>query len=176
MQEVSVPAALCACWSDPDGKKDVVAVLAHLLLFAPVAAFPRLSASALAMAEAALQDSCCEEKVYQAAAVLVSVAQRLEKSLNGPPLRQSSEADAVGADCEPPAMHMALTDLHQELDCLLRIEGLLTAAAARRTVKLSAFVESRVIAASDYVRRVLDQAGASQSTCRPCSGGYATAR
>ena len=76
-EDLGVPGALCSCWSDPDGQKDVVAVLAHLLLFAPDSAFPRLSACALSMAAAALQQG--EEGIYLAAAVVVSTSQRLQK-------------------------------------------------------------------------------------------------
>ena len=49
----------------PQKSQDVVAVLAHLLLFTPAVAFPRLSACALAMAEAALRQPG-EEKIYLA--------------------------------------------------------------------------------------------------------------
>ncbi|OLQ14925.1 hypothetical protein AK812_SmicGene925 [Symbiodinium microadriaticum] len=151
-QDVGVPAALCNCWSDPDGKKDVVAVLAHLLLFTPAAAFPQLSACALAMAEEALSSrSICEEKVYLAAAVVVSVSQRLQKSLSGPLLRALDEEDV-------PPMQLALTSLRQDLACVLRLESLLVMASdeARRNSKLSFFVDSRVLAASEHAKRAQD--------------------
>ncbi|CAE7199956.1 unnamed protein product [Symbiodinium natans] len=151
-QDVGVPAALCGCWSDPDGKKDVVAVLAHLLLFTPAAAFPQLAACALAMAEEALSDRCvCEEKVYLAAAVVVSVSQRLQKSLAGPLLRALDE--------DMPPTQLALTNLRQDLSCVLRLENMLVRAAdaARRNSNLSFFVDSRVLAASEHARRAQEQ-------------------
>eukprot|EP00439_Symbiodinium_sp_Y106_P010410 s452_g1.t1 len=165
-QDVGVPAALCNCWSDPDGKKDVVAVLAHLLLFTPAAAFPQLSACALAMAEVALSErSICEEKVYLAAAVVVSVSQRLQKSLSGPLLRALDEEDV-------PPMQLALTSLRQDLACVLRLESMLVMASAeaRRNSNLSFFVDSRVLAASEHAKRAQDRAGFFRIFGRRCLG------
>eukprot|EP00440_Ansanella_granifera_P053803 gb/GFBE01058325.1/.p1 GENE.gb/GFBE01058325.1/~~gb/GFBE01058325.1/.p1 ORF type:complete len:394 (+),score=50.96 gb/GFBE01058325.1/:1-1182(+) len=161
-QEVGVPAALCACWSNPAGKKDVVAVLAHLLLFTPAAAFPQLSACALAMAEATLQSksSAEEEKVYLAAAVVVAVAQRIETSLVAGPFRRTSQADTAASELAPPPAQLAMSELRQELACIQRLEGLLVVAAhqARTSSKLSAFVDSRVLAATKQARQVSDLA------------------
>ncbi|CAE8677705.1 unnamed protein product, partial [Polarella glacialis] len=143
-QDVGVPAALCTCWSDSDGKKDVVAVLAHLLLFTPEAAWPRLASCALAMAEAALKGPSGreEDKIYLAAAVVVSMAQRLDKSLTG--WMPNPDVPVEQAYNVPPVPVLAST-LRQDLSCLLRLEDLLaeTADEARRNSKLSAFVDSR---------------------------------
>jgi len=150
-QDLGVPAALCSCWSDPDGQKDVVAVLAHLLLFTPAVAFPRLSACALAMAEAALQQTQGEDKIYLAAAVVVSVSQRLQKCVGGPWLR-----------CSEGMAQMALPQLHQvkeDLECVTHLEHDLSLAAtnARNAGQLSFFVYSRVLAASEHVNRAKEQ-------------------
>jgi len=153
-QDLGVPAALCSCWSDPDGQKDVVAVLAHLLLFTPAAAFPRLSACALAMADAALQqDTAGEEKIYLAAAVVVSVSQRLQKYLVGASPLLRAEDDLA---------HLALPQLHQvqqDLECVTHLERDLSLAAAdaRNQRNLSFFVYSRVLAASEHVNRAREQ-------------------
>eukprot|EP00438_Fugacium_kawagutii_P011259 Skav224323 [mRNA] locus=scaffold1353:13729:24105:- [translate_table: standard] len=136
------------------GRFDVVAVLAHLLLFTPAVAFPRLSACALAMAEAALQqDAAGEEKIYLAAAVVVSVSQRLQKYLvgNSPLLR--AEEDLA---------HLALPQLHQvqqDLECVVHLERDLSMAAtnAKDEGNLSFFVYSRVLAASEHVNRAKEQ-------------------
>eukprot|EP00930_Biecheleria_cincta_P071281 TRINITY_DN58797_c0_g1_i1.p1 TRINITY_DN58797_c0_g1~~TRINITY_DN58797_c0_g1_i1.p1 ORF type:complete len:405 (+),score=61.51 TRINITY_DN58797_c0_g1_i1:50-1216(+) len=160
-QEVSLPASLCACWGDPDGKKDVVAVLAHLLLFSPAAAWPQLSSCALAIAEAAVQGPARaeEEKVYLAAAVVVSVAQRIERSLSRPPQRQAMDRSQGEGSWEPPPVHLSASSLRQDLACLLRLERLLAGAAecAKRPPAsgLSPFVNSRVLAASEHALRVV---------------------
>lgn len=123
-----------------------MAVLAHLLLFAPASAFPRLSACALSMAAAALQKQG-EEGIYLAAAVVVSTSQRLQK---------------LGPEEEPqPKL--------EDLECVAQLErpwawsfwpfsksaGDLGAAAdqARDAGNLSFFVYSRVLAASEHVNR-----------------------
>lgn len=131
--------------------QDVVAVLAHLLLFTPAVAFPRLSACALAMAEAALQQTQGEDKIYLAAAVVVSVSQRLQKCVGGPWLR-----------CSEGMAQMALPQLHQvkqDLECVTHLEHDLSLAAtnARNAGQLSFFVYSRVLAASEHVNRAKEQ-------------------
>lgn len=148
--DLGVPMALCSCWSDPDGQKDVVAVLAHLLLFTPAIAFPRLSACALAMAEAALHDDGSDERIYLAAAVVVSVSQRLQKSLNGTPVRSDFE--------DPQTVPLALVleqHAQQDLECVMQLEHDLSSAAAtaRAEGKISFFVYSRVLEASEHVNR-----------------------
>jgi len=87
------PAGLCECWDTEEGRRDAAAVLAHLLLFAPAASWPRLSAFAFYVIEAALAgDGCRQEgRIYLGASVLVAVAQRLES----PPVENSILAARV---------------------------------------------------------------------------------
>lgn len=165
-QDPGVPAMLCACWGDVDGKKDVVAVLAHLLLFTPEAAWSQLAASAFAMAEVALQGPAGaeEEKVYLAAAVVVSIAQRLEKSVDSC-AHLPRDVERLPETIDEPQQAEA-SAWRQDFVCLMRLEELLvsTAAISRSKSKLSIFVDSRVLAASDHTRRVYERfASASES-------------
>lgn len=85
-QDVEAPAVLCDCWRGEDRQKDVVAVLAHLIVFVPAAAWAQLSCYAFALAEDALtseEEVGREDRIYLAASVVVSVAQRLERSAEG---------------------------------------------------------------------------------------------
>jgi len=136
----------------PQKSQDVVAVLAHLLLFTPAVAFPRLSACALAMAEAALRQPG-EEKIYLAAAVVVSVSQRLQKYMvgNSPLLKAEEEHLAQLA--------LQLQHVQQDLECVTHLERDLSLAAAnaRDQGNLSFFVYSRVLAASEHVNRAKEQ-------------------
>jgi len=90
------PAGLCTCWDSEDGRRDAAAVLAHILLFAPAASWPRLSAFAFYVIEAALSgDSVQQEgRIYLGASVLVAVAQRLES----PPVESSITAARVDGE------------------------------------------------------------------------------
>ena len=136
----------------PQKSQDVVAVLAHLLLFTPAVAFPRLSACALAMTEAALRQPG-EEKIYLAAAVVVSVSQRLQKYMvgNSPLLKAEEEHLAQLA--------LQLQHVQQDLECVTHLERDLSLAAAnaRDQGNLSFFVYSRVLAASEHVNRAKEQ-------------------
>lgn len=127
-------------------------MLAHLLLFTPAVAFPRLSACALAMAEAALRQPG-EEKIYLAAAVVVSVSQRLQKYMvgNSPLLKAEEEHLAQLA--------LQLQHVQQDLECVTHLERdlSLAAATARDQGNLSFFVYSRVLAASEHVNRAKEQ-------------------
>jgi len=66
-----------------DEDRDVVALLAHFIMFSPHAIWPRVSAFGFALVEAVLLnlDSCQEREVYTAASVLATLAQRLEAGL-----------------------------------------------------------------------------------------------
>jgi hypothetical protein len=63
--------------------RDVVAVLAHFIMFSPPTIWPRVSAFGFALVEAVLLnfDSCQEREVYTATSVLATLAQRLEAGL-----------------------------------------------------------------------------------------------
>lgn len=63
--------------------RDVVALLAHFIMFSPLAVWPRVSAFGFALVEAVLLnlDSCREWEVYTAASVLATLAQRVEAGL-----------------------------------------------------------------------------------------------
>jgi len=63
--------------------RDVVALLAHLIMFSPPAIWPRVSAFGFALVEAVLLkfDSCQEREVYAATSVLATLAQRIEAGL-----------------------------------------------------------------------------------------------
>lgn len=89
------------------------------------------------MAEAALHDDGSDERIYLAAAVVVSVSQRLQKSLNGTPVRSDFE--------DPQTVPLALVleqHAQQDLECVMQLEHDLSSAAAtaRAEGKISFFV------------------------------------
>lgn len=143
--------ASCTVCSDgkaesPDEQRDVIAVLAHLLLFASPAIWPRLASFAFALAGLALAErpEPGEDQVYLAASLLVTIAQRLEH-----------RALWEGRDQEEARQVLA-----QDLGPLLRLANRLEAVVDRHSSSggLSKFVSSKAGAALEYARRVQDQA------------------
>mmetsp|Transcript_8789 Transcript_8789/g.16742 ORF Transcript_8789/g.16742 Transcript_8789/m.16742 type:complete len:363 (-) Transcript_8789:53-1141(-) len=133
---------LTAGWGMADGQKDVVAVLAHLIMFAPATSWPHISAFAFSLAENALVDrgELGEGKVYLAASILAHVAQRLD--------RTSGRTASVGKEA-------ILTDPVQDLGPLSRLTSRLCDVA--RGARLSGFVGSRTKAAIDHVQRLQEK-------------------
>lgn len=152
------PAALCGCWSTEDGRKDAVSVLVHLLLFAPQAAWPRLSACAFSLAEAALAgpDSCQDWRLYLAASVLVAVAQRLERSLDGSPRLGVPDGNGQGSE-EPSPPRRPREDLAPLVRLAALLSGAAAAADAQRLCDASTFVDLRVEVALEHARRVRER-------------------
>ncbi|CAK0881189.1 unnamed protein product, partial [Prorocentrum cordatum] len=66
-----------------DEDRDVVALLAHFIMFSPHAIWPRVSAFGFSLVEAVLLNlnSCQEREVYTAASVLATLAQRIEAGM-----------------------------------------------------------------------------------------------
>jgi hypothetical protein len=125
-----------------EGQKDVVAVLAHLIMFAPATSWPHISAFAFSLAENALVDrgELLEGKVYLAASILAHVAQRLDRT---------SVRNA------PAGREAILTDPVQDLGPLSRLTSRLCDVAGG--ARLSGFVGSRTKAAIDHVHRVQEK-------------------
>jgi len=137
---------LAACTRGPceasADRKDVVAVLAHLVRFAPAAIWPRLSAFAFSLAEAALAQVavCAEDQVFLAASILVTVAQRVEAQVHCSIPGSGNESHKHG---------------NQDLGPLRRLAGLLRRGTdkLRRSGGLSQFVDTRIQAAFEHVHR-----------------------
>lgn len=68
-------------WSTEEVEMDAVSVLAHLIMFSPLAIWRRLSAFSFSLVEAALIVAPERQQVYLAASVLASLAQRIEGRL-----------------------------------------------------------------------------------------------
>jgi len=135
---------LAAGWGmAAEGQKDVVAVLAHLIMFAPATSWPHISAFAFSLAENALVAPAAElleGKVYLAASILAHVAQRLDRtSVRGAP---------AGRDLQS-------LDPVQDLGPLSRLTARLCDVAGG--ARLSGFVGSRTKAAIDHVHRVQEK-------------------
>jgi hypothetical protein len=121
-------------------KKDIVAVLVHLVMFTPDTIWPRFSTFGFSLAEASLGnlEGQQEGQVYLAASVIAALAQRME----------------VKASKSSPE------DLHrhylEELGPLSRLVSLLQDVTdeRRQTASLSAFVDCRTQVAIEHVRRV----------------------
>lgn len=121
-----------------DGERDVVALLSHVIMFAPRATWPRVSAFAFSLGEGVLaspRDGEEERDLYLVSSVLAALAQRVEAGLAEGPA-------ALGRD-----------DLRrhriEDLGPMCRLAALLrqVADARRRSAGLSTFVDSRVHAA-----------------------------
>lgn len=160
-----VPSTLCGCWSSDDGRKDAVAVFAHLLLFAPAAAWPQLSAFAFSVTEAVLcRGQHHERDLFLGASVVSAVAHRLE--LGG--ARVGGEGDATRSARFSPASRsassqvdcLALAGLHALLETRLRAvtSPKNNELVAERRPKVSAFVRSHAMAALDRAGQFLQMA------------------
>mmetsp|Transcript_72318 Transcript_72318/g.215805 ORF Transcript_72318/g.215805 Transcript_72318/m.215805 type:complete len:354 (+) Transcript_72318:147-1208(+) len=129
------PVAKGGCLSGEDAEKDVVAVLAHVIMFAPLAIWPRLSAFGFCLVEAALAEPqrCSEREVYLAASILITLAERIEAG-----------ADS-GGRCDIHDRSSGDRDLAKRLAALLH-----EAAGGHARRQLSAFAACRVQAALDH--------------------------
>lgn len=148
------PAALCGCWDSQEGQRDAAAVLAHLLQFAPGAAWLRLSAFAFSTAEAALAAAGRgdEERLYLGATILVAVAQRLEAVPLGLALRGGS---AVGGEQFAGGPRALLADFAalQQMAALLKEHLSGRAKECGADLEASAFVRSRAEVAVERAER-----------------------
>lgn len=145
------------CWNSEDGRKDAVAVFAHLLLFAPVASWPQLSAFAFLVTEAALSKGEKHERdLFLGASVVSAVAHRLKVG----DVRGNAEANSAS---RPPGSGGGS---HLELQALARLCGLLQTrlentcaghktSASERRPKVSTFVRSHALAAVDRATQVI---------------------
>mmetsp|Transcript_16652 Transcript_16652/g.35242 ORF Transcript_16652/g.35242 Transcript_16652/m.35242 type:complete len:378 (+) Transcript_16652:127-1260(+) len=126
-----------------DDERDVVALLAHLVMFAPRATWPRVSAFAFCLGEGVLASPRAgegERGLYLAASVLAALAQRVEAGLG----------DGAGALSRDDLCRHRIEDLEP----LCRLTALLreVAEARRRSAGLSKFVDYRVHAALERLQ------------------------
>lgn len=146
-------AALSEDWSRDDGQKDVVAVLAHLLMFSPAQTWPCLSSFGLSLAEDALTGygGGKERHVFLAASILATVSKRIlqlpkkrtwhkERDLN-------TLARLTAHLCF--ATSLSLPEGNSTLPAL-------EATCCRPPPMLSSFVIARVEASLEYAARVLE--------------------
>lgn len=120
--------------------KDVVAVLQHIIMFAPIVIYPRLSTFSFALAEIVLSHhtTCEEDHIYLAASLIAILAKRLEVNLRG-----SDEAEQCRHRLE-------------DLGPLRRLAAHLHEAANPNSevLQISPFISSRVQLALEGVDRV----------------------
>jgi len=136
-----------------DKDRDVVAFLAHFIMFSPLAIWPRVSAFGFALVEAVLLnlDSCQEREVYTAASVLATLAQRIEAGL--------------GAASPPEFAQLCRRDvklIRRLADRLRESQGGEESSDAQGVPAVSLFVSCRVEAALEKTSQV--QAEALRST------------
>jgi hypothetical protein len=123
-----------------EDKKDVVAVLVHLIMFSPLTIWPQLSAFGFSLVETFLDnlEPCRETQVqiYLAASVLAAIAQRMEAG--------SSNHEELRRHCV------------EDLGPLSRLVSVLrdVTEARRRSSTLPPFVDCRTQVALEHVRRV----------------------
>lgn len=147
------PAGLCECWDSEDGRRDAAAVLAHVLLFAPTPAWPRLSAFAFCVAEAALvgtPGTCSENRVYLGASVLVAVAQRLDAPVS------SLESGVRATESEMQARRKQRAEDVAILEPIVNVLRGHTVCEEEAAEKLSPFVRSRALAAVERAERTIE--------------------
>jgi len=126
-----------------DTRRDVIAVLVHLLMFSPPQIWPRLSAFGVCLAEVALGaggTSIAEWRIYLAASVLTVMTQRLQARANAVEQGRLPDED-LG-----PLSRLA-TNLRDAADVTRRSNG------------LSKFVTCRLEVALDHAHRVQDSCG-----------------
>lgn len=125
-----------------EDKKDIVAVLVHLIMFSPLAIWPRLSAFGFSLAETSLGHldghQEVQQQIYLAASVIAALAQRME-------------VKASIASLEEIHRHYV-----EELGPLSRLVCLLeeVTEGQRQSATLSTFVDCRTQVAIEHVRRV----------------------
>jgi len=130
-------------WGGEDKRKDVIGVLAHLMSFAPSAAWQHLSSFGFSVVEAAIgvatpgvRPSCYDDdRAYLAATVLVTLAQRFA---------------SMKPECYVASDVATLSQLAAQLH---------EAAEERQTLcnaQLPAFVYTRIEVALEHARRVQD--------------------
>lgn len=121
-----------------EAERDVVSVLAHLIMFAPLDIWPRLAAFSFSLVELALVDTerCQEREVYLAASILYTLAERIER------------VDVGGAD----ARGALARRLEEDRALARRFGGRLREATAgpTRRPELSAFAACRAQAALEH--------------------------
>jgi len=123
-------------------KKDVVAVLVHLIMFSPATIWPKLSAFGFSLVEAFLDNlesyQEVQVQIYLAASVLAAIAQRMEAKAN------NSNDEELRRHCV------------EDLGPLSRLVSLLrdVTEARRRSSTLKPFVDCRTQVAVEHVRRV----------------------
>lgn len=149
----------------PEEQKDIVAVLIHLLVFAPAAAWPLFSAFAFPLAEACLtgDGEYDEWRVFIAASIVVAIAQRLERNFFGVQERKSSqllgEQPALLVDL---SLLRRLATLLQDTTGTVSTDGAEHSCEGRSSCQLSRFVASRCYVAVEQVDRLNGQLRASR--------------
>jgi len=128
-----------------DEDRDVVALLAHFIMFSPHAIWPRVSAFGFSLVEAVLLNlnSCQEREVYTAASVLATLAQRVEAGL--------------GAAGSPEFARLCREDvrlIRRLADRLRESRGDEESGSAQGVPAVSSFVSCRVEAALEKTSRV----------------------
>lgn len=145
---------------DQNKQKDVIAVLAHFIMFAPPTTWPRLSAVAFFLAELALTgpEAFEEDRVYLAASIIVTIANRLDSKI--PDAAVEGARAMVGSGHELLTQYPHRSVLLQDLHPLVRLAARLSSvneAGTRKASDLSKFVHSRVKTALEVVRRVQER-------------------
>jgi hypothetical protein len=125
-----------------EGKKDIIAVLVHFIVFTPSEIWPQISAFAFSLAENSLRSLESQHEVqvqdYLAASVLAAIAQRMDMQLTiwrNESCRDHSLRDFV-----------ILNRLISRLRTITEVR--------RRSSKLTTFVDCRTQVALDNARRV----------------------
>lgn len=147
LQEAAAEASLRVspeCPNDTEeAKKDIIAVLVHLIVFSPHAVWPQLSAFAFSLVEAALGglDHEIQERqmhMLLAASVLTAIAQRMEAK--------------IGVVEEKDLRQHRL----QDMGPLIRFTAILKSIVEEHchSSTLSSFLDCRIKVAIEHVRRV----------------------
>jgi len=119
-------------------KKDIVAVLVHLIIFSPGTIWPRLSAFGISLAESSLvSHEATQEHIYLASSVIAAIAQRMESKVT------TSNKKEIHRHCV------------EEIAPLSRLGSLLknVTEEQRQASKLTPFVDCRTQVAIEHVER-----------------------
>eukprot|EP00747_Dinoflagellata_sp_TGD_P209291 gnl/TRDRNA2_/TRDRNA2_82680_c0_seq1.p1 gnl/TRDRNA2_/TRDRNA2_82680_c0~~gnl/TRDRNA2_/TRDRNA2_82680_c0_seq1.p1 ORF type:complete len:467 (-),score=67.59 gnl/TRDRNA2_/TRDRNA2_82680_c0_seq1:197-1597(-) len=182
LQDPSSPSSIFR-WSGD--QRDVVAVLVHLIMFVPSQLWPRISAFSFALAEAALRGPSCdqdvgaaadacnpwEDRVYLAASLLATIAQRLETSAKavvgmgaGQPAAAAGQAGQLKEEAPVAAMEALRRHVVEDMGPLARLALQMRSATAAATSEeleapkqLSRFVGCRVQVALEQASRTQEQ-------------------
>lgn len=127
---------------EPSDKRDIVAVLVHVIMFTPATIWPRLSAFGMSLAEACLanldESQDVQVQIYLAASVITAIAQRIETK-------------AIASS----SIQMNRYRL-EEIGPLSRLASLLEDVTdkQRQAETLSRFVDCRTLVALEHVQRL----------------------